>query len=275
MNRQPPVQAKTSAGNASGQSDLDDNSEASRSDTGGVIQGRFYVEASPNTFLTTIQNALGNLIGNAAPALNYVAAGTTREITIAGGPVQAPANRPQSLALVQRIINSPFSATIRSTLASNRVEPVRRRRFLFFRESVRNVMGRISRSPGGPGVGNDVNVFINTTTMGGAPTSAVWKVNALGQENQVVPPDSIILGHELGHADRFMRGEGAFTAGGGHELGNFTKVSGQASAAPLEEIYNIGLTPAAGLTAQNPDLMAISENILRTEHGFDLRSRYT
>ena len=225
-----------------------------------------------------MQAALGNLVGNAAPALQYVNGQSRQEVTIDATALAAagPPNRPSSLQLVQRLINSGFSVSIKPTTGASRAEPVRYRLWYTLRlgqEAAATTMGRVRRDAdaGRPGAGGDVDVLMNLAQLGGA--SSTWTVNA-GVEQQVAAPDAILLGHELGHADRFMRGEGAFEPGGGHSLGQFNHPSGKTYAAPLEEIYNIGLAPGGG-TAANPDTDAVSENMLRAEHNLDPRSRYT
>lgn len=135
-------------------------------------------------------------------------------------------------------------------------------------ESAAAAMGRISVGGGG----GDANVFINLAELGGA--SLIWTATGAGGEAQVPAPDEILLGHDLLHADRFMRGQGAF-AGGAHILGNYVRVGGAHSAASREEIYNIGLPVALGVPA-NPDPgPVLNENILRGEHGLFPRTRYT
>lgn len=239
---------------------------------GRVIQARLYIKGNA-AFLQTIQNALGALVGNASPALHY-GGYFSSQVTFDNALLPAMPDRQASLTLMQRIINSAYNATIRSTNGATAAAPVRHRLWYTLglaREGAGTAMGRVTRGVAGPGAGSDVDVFVNPANLGGA--AQIWTVNGAGVEAQAAPPDSIILGHELGHADRLMRGTGAFTPQGGHVLGQFARVGGLNSAAALEEIYNIGL-PLAGATPANPDAQTVTENAMRLEHGLDARSRY-
>jgi hypothetical protein len=173
----------------------------------------------------------------------------------------AVAGASPSRQLLARIIASQRTVRIQRTDGHNRCEPVG--------PSAQQAMQAAAN-----GVGTDAIVHINQPTMSpGAANTDATVAGPQGAPALAPTPASILLGHELIHADRFTRGIGSFSQqpvhGGGMTwtgtLGSFTRHNGMAAALAEEEIYVVGL-PVAGATAPNPDQHAVTENALRAEH---------
>jgi uncharacterized protein YbjQ (UPF0145 family) len=173
----------------------------------------------------------------------------------------AVAGASPSRQLLARIIASPRSVRIQRTDGHNRCEPV-------------GPTAQQAMQAAANGVGTDAIVHINQPTM--SPGAANTNATVAGPQGAPVlaaTPASILLGHELIHADRCIRGISSFSQqqvrGGGmtwtDTLGSFTRPNGLPGALAEEEIYTVGL-PVAGGTAPNPDQHAVTENALRAEH---------
>ncbi|HEX3683261.1 MAG TPA: M91 family zinc metallopeptidase [Bryobacteraceae bacterium] len=172
----------------------------------------------------------------------------------------APAAASPSRQLLARIITHRRTVTIERTDGHNRCEPV-------------GATAQQAMQAAANGVGTDAIVHINQPTMvPGAANTEATVAGAMGAPALAATPASILLGHELIHADRCIRGISSFSQqpvyGGGMTwtgtLGSFVR-NNNAAALAEEEIYTIGL-PVAGTTAPNPDQQAVTENALRAEH---------
>ena len=204
--------------------------------------------------LTTLAGGAGQLVFN----------GDQVQMAQGAGPQAGSPSR----QLIARIIASQRTVRIRRTSGHNRCEPLG--------ATVQQALQSAAN-----GNGTDVIVHINQPTM--LPGAANTEATVAGAAGPVLAatPASILLGHELIHADRFTRGIGSFSQqpvlGGGmtwtNTLGSFTRPNGNAGALAEEEIYTVGL-PVAGQTAPNPDQHAVTENALRAEHGQAVRIGY-
>lgn len=213
-------------------------------------------------FRPRVQEALTALAGGAA------------QLVFDGEHVRMQHGAPQAASpsreLLARIINSPRTVSIRRTDGHNRCEPV-------------GANAQQAMQAAANGVGTDAIVHINQPTMsaGAANTNVTVADPVTGAAVLAASPASILLGHELIHADRCIRGISSFSQqpvrGGGttwtDTLGSFTRPNGMPGALGEEEIYTVGL-PVAGGTAPNPDPHAVTENALRAEHQQPLRIAY-
>ena len=201
-------------------------------------------------FRDRVRTALTALAGNAA-ALVF----TGRHVTTPQPP--NPASRGQ--VLLHRIIQSHQTVRIQRTAEHNRCEPVPGRG-----QTVQQAMRDASNNTGVAAA-----IFLNQSTLqpNTLPLATVSINNA--QPQLAETPTSIVIGHELVHADRFTRGGGAFGPVGPNNsynltLGSFLSPTIHPSAPTTTEIYTVGLPPAAN-TPANPDGLAISENNLRQQ----------
>lgn len=204
-------------------------------------------------FRPRVQAALTALAGGAAQLVF-----DDEHVRMAPG---APAAASPSRELLARIIGSPRSVRIQRTDGHNRCEPV-------------GATAQQAMQGAANGVGTDAIIHISQPTMlpGAANTNATV-AGPMGAPVVAATPASILLGHELIHADRCIRGISSFSQqpvhGGGvtwtDTLGSFTRPNGMPAALAEEEIYTVGL-PVAGATAPNPDQQAVTENALRAEH---------
>lgn len=235
---------------------------AGRQASGAALQARLTIDSSwlYPYFRQRVRTALTQLAGQAATlTFNGGDVGMAPGVPIAPSP---------SRDLLARIINSPRHIRIRRTDGNNRAEPL-------------GATPALAMQNASNGTGTDVDVFIdNATLLPGAAGTNATVMTPTGAALAPTPA-SIILGHELAHADRFSRGVGAFglVAGMGGVanwnllLGSFTRHTGMAGALATEEVYTVGL-PVAGTTPINPDALAVSENDLRAEHGLNIRVGY-
>lgn len=224
------------------------------------------------------------------------------------GAVRVTPPRRKSVAghrLLHRITASPHAVTLRDAAQGEAVqaEPQRPR-------SITRAIGDVASdiwnwrawggtqqlrnraAAGNPALGAGATIPYNTALPNVLRLTHVD--NGAGGTNQQVSPQHLILGHELIHADHYQRGTGAFAAGGGMLRGTYdyprpAVAGGHDQEVGLrEEMNNVGIPPAAALdprfgilanqptfsNAPNADANAITENMLRAQHGQPLRRRY-